>query len=228
MFALGARRPGRRSRRRRGSVGAVNGEHYFSQRPASPAERRTIRVRLRGREHEVVTAGGVFSPERLDTGTRVLLELAPEPPETGAALDLGCGWGPIAMALAGCSPELDVWAVDVNERALELARDNAERAGLRRVRTAGPQEVPEGLRFRLVWSNPPIRIGKKALHGLLRQWLPRLEPGGEAYLVVAKQLGADSLQRWLAAELPSFEVSRHGTDRGFRVLRAARTAPEDA
>lgn len=203
----------------------MSGDHYFSAQPASSDERHSIRVRLRGREHEVHTAAGTFSPERLDPGTRVLLDLVPDPPPSGAALDLGCGWGPIALALACASPGLDVWAVDVNERALDLTRGNARRAQLSTIRAVTPQQVPGGQRFRVIWSNPPIRIGKPALHELLLEWLPRLEPGGEAYLVVGKHLGADSLQRWLAAELGELEVTRHGSAKTFRVLRAARPHP---
>ena len=202
----------------------MTGDHYFSAKPASADERRRIRVRVRGRELELETAPGVFSPEHLDTGTRVLLETAATPPATGAALDLGCGWGPIALGLALESPELDVWAVDVNERALDLLRVNAAAAGAPRVRAVTPDEVPADVRFDVIWSNPPIRIGKQALHELLEQWLPRLAPGGAAWLVVAKQLGGDSLQRWVGERFPTFDVARAATDKGFRVITVV--APE--
>jgi 16S rRNA G1207 methylase RsmC len=196
-------------------------EHYFSARPSSEERPRTIRVTLAGRSLELTTAGGVFSPERLDTGTAVLLSRVPAPPTTGALLDLGCGWGPIAIAMALRSPQADVWAVDVNERALALTAANARIAGIR-VNSASPQDIPGDLRFATIWSNPPIRIGKPALHALLEQWLPRLAPGGTAWLVVAKQLGADSLQAWLDERFPDLEVSRAATDRGYRVLRVDR------
>lgn len=196
-------------------------EHYFSARPSSEERPRTIRVTLAGRALELTTAGGVFSPERLDTGTAVLLSRVPAPPSTGSLLDLGCGWGPIAIAMALRSPEADVWAVDVNERALALTAANARIAGIR-VNSASPQDIPPGLRFATIWSNPPIRIGKAALHGLLEEWLPRLAPAGEAWLVVAKQLGGDSLQSWIAERFPDLEVSRAATDKGYRVIRVAR------
>lgn len=199
-------------------------EHYFSSKPASEDALRTIPVRLAGRDVEVLTAGGVFSPDHVDHGTRVLLDEAPTPPASGNLLDVGSGWGPIALTLALESPEATVWAVDVNERALDLVRRNAARLGLANVNAVLPDEVPGDLSFATIWSNPPIRIGKPALHELLETWLPRLDAGASAWLVVQRNLGADSLQRWLAETLPpGFGVERRATDKGFRVLEA--TAP---
>ena len=150
------------------------GEHYFTAQPATSAERRTVEVDLAGRRLTVVTAGGVFSPDHVDTGTQVLLREAPPPPTQGALLDLGCGWGPIALSLGLLSPDATVYAVDVNERALELTRANAAAAGLGDLWGYLPDEVPPDVRFDLIWSNPPIRVGKAALHDLLGTWLPRL------------------------------------------------------
>jgi len=202
------------------------GEHYFSARPSSEERPRTIRVTLAGRSLELTTANGVFSAERLDAGTAVLLSHVPAPPSSGALLDLGCGWGPIAIAMALRSPEADVWAVDVNERALALTAANARIAGIS-IKSAYPQGIPADLRFATIWSNPPVRIGKEALHELLESWLPRLEPGGEAWLVVAKQLGADSLQSWIADRFArdGLGVERAATERGYRVLVVSRSAP---
>lgn len=201
-----------------------SGDHYFTAEPASADEQRTFTVRLAGRDVTVHTAGGIFSPDGLDKGTAVLLREAPAPPERGTFLDLGCGWGPVTLTLALSSPAADVYAVDVNERALDLARANARDLGLDRVHVSRPDGIPEDVRFDLIWSNPPIRVGKAVLHEMLLHWLPRLAPGGAAYLVVQKNLGSDSLQRWLAEHLPAgeFEVSRYATDKGFRVLRVTR------
>lgn len=196
-------------------------EHYFSAQPASAAQRRDIEVELAGRRVSVQTAAGVFSPDHLDTGTAVLLREAPDPPAQGALLDLGCGWGAIALHLALRSPAATVYAVDVNERARQLTRDNAAALGLTRVLACPPDEVPSDLRFAAIWSNPPIRVGKPALHEMLARWLPRLAEGGAAYLVVAKQLGADSLARWLTTEL-GLPCERIATDKGFRVLAVRR------
>ena len=201
----------------------MGSEHYFSASPASPENLRRIRVRLAGRELELTTAGGVFSPDHLDTGTHVLLANTPPPPPGGDLLDLGCGWGPIALSLALDAPHATVWAVDVNERALDLVRRNAETLGLDNVNASLPDDVPEGVRFRTIRSNPPIRVGKNELHGLLERWIPRLDERSDAWLVVQRNLGSDSLQRWLAATFDrGYSVHRAATGRGFRVLRVRR------
>jgi 16S rRNA (guanine1207-N2)-methyltransferase len=194
-----------------------NVEHYFVD-PSVPSDRRRMTVGLGGREVEVVTDRGVFSKDEVDDGTRVLLDAVP-PPAGDHLLDLGCGWGPITLALAFAAPEATVWAVDVNPRARELCADNARSLGLTNVRVAAPDEVPAEVRFGGIWSNPPIRIGKPALHELLTTWLGRLADGGEAYLVVAKNLGSDSLLRWL--QETGFDASRYAAKKPFRVLRVS-------
>jgi 16S rRNA (guanine1207-N2)-methyltransferase len=204
----------------------MSSDHYFSSSPRSDFSTRTIRVRLAGRDLDLVTAGGVFSPEHLDQGTRVLLDSVPPPPADGHLLDLGAGWGPIALSLALQSPDATVWAVDVNERALDLVRRNAARLGITNVNAALPGDVPADVRFAAIWSNPPIRVGKQELHAILAQWLPRLEADAAAWLVVAKHLGAESLQRWLADEL-GLDVERAANSKGFRVLAARHTSADD-
>lgn len=203
-------------------------DHYFSAAPASAAERRGRSVRLGGRDVDVTTAGGVFSPEHVDTGTRVLLDHVPEPP-SGDLLDLGCGWGPISLDAAlrahDARTAVRIWALDVNERALQLTADNAAALGLTNVNAVAGTDVPADLGFSAIWSNPPIRVGKAALHDMLLTWLPRLLTGASAHLVVAKKLGADSLLRWLDSELGAeFSAERIATAKGFRVLRVDRSA----
>ncbi|MDO4717478.1 MAG: methyltransferase [Propionibacteriaceae bacterium] len=192
--------------------------HYF-ETPVGDPRIRQVPATIWGRDYVFATSSGVFSGTRLDLGTSVLLrEVAP--PEAGRLLDLGCGFGPIAVALADHSPGVTVDAIDVNDRALELTRRNASEHGVAaRVRVCRPEEVAEETVYDEIWSNPPIRIGKDALHGLLLDWLPRLIPGGAAYLVVGKNLGADSLQRWLDAQ--GYPCQRLASAKGFRVLRAA-------
>lgn len=192
-------------------------DHYFTAAPASADERRRLRVRLAGREVDVEVAPGVFSPGGLDKGTAVLLDEAPDPPATGTFLDLGCGWGAIAITLALRSPGATVWALDVNERALDLTRRNAATLGLDGVRATTADGIPDDVRFDLIWSNPPIRVGKAVLHALLRTWLPRLSPTGVAHLVVQRNLGSDSLQRWVETEL-EMPCTRLTSSKGFRVL----------
>jgi len=200
--------------------GILAGEHYFSADPAVAHERHEVVFDALDQEFRLTSASGVFSWSRLDPGTAVLLKEAPAPdPRTeGALLDLGCGYGPIASVLATAAPRATVYAIDVNQRALELVRENAAALGLaERIVAALPDEVPDGVGFTQIWSNPPIRIGKPELHALLLRWLPRLAPDGTAWLVVAKNLGGDSLQRWLAEQ--GFTAERHASHKGFRVLR---------
>ncbi len=192
-------------------------DHYFTAQPASAAERRALTVRLAGRDVEVETAGGIFSPGRIDLGTSVLLRHVPDPPAAGDLLDLGCGWGPLALTMALEAPEARVWAVDVNERALDLVRSNAARLGLANVTAVRPDEVPDDVAFAACWSNPPIRVGKAVLHDLMRTWLPRLRADASAHLVVQRNLGADSLATWLTQEL-GMHVDRRASAKGFRVL----------
>lgn len=196
-------------------------DHYFTADPASADERRRLTVHLAGREVEVQTAHGVFSGGHLDLGTQVLLRTVPNPPTTGELLDLGCGWGPIAFSLAMLSPGARVWAVDVNRRALDLVARSAADLRLPAVHAVEPDAVPAELSFAALWSNPPIRVGKTALHAMLAGWLPRLTPDGEAWLVVQRALGADSLQAWISDDL-GLPAERVASAKGFRVLRVTR------
>lgn len=201
----------------------MSNEQYFAAQPASELNLRTFHARLVGQVYELFTASGIFSPERIDAGTEVLLANVPAPPPGGDLLDLGCGWGPIALSLAIHSPRATVWAVDVNERALDLVRRNARSLGLENVNACTPDYVPTDVDFLSIWSNPPIRVGKHELHGLLERWLPRLEVGSDAWLVVQRNLGSDSLQRWLEATYPDdFTFTRVATNKGYRVIRGRR------
>ena len=201
----------------------MGSDHYFSASPSSAEHLRRIPVTLAGRSGEVTTAGGVFSPDHVDGGTGVLLANTPPPPPGGDLLDLGCGWGPIALSVAIASPHARVWAVDVNERALDLVRRNAADWGLDNIVAALPDDVPDEIAFRGIRSNPPIRVGKNELHGLLERWIPRLDERSDAWLVVQRNLGSDSLQRWLAATFEhDYSVTRAATARGFRVLKVRR------
>lgn len=196
-------------------------DHYFDQSPSSDDRRHDVSAAIWGREMVFTTSSGVFSHDGLDKATDVLLR-ASTPPMSGVVLDLGCGWGPIAVAIAAAradSATPTVWAVDVNERALELTRLNARRAGVE-VRTAQPADVPDDVVVDHLWSNPPIRIGKQALHDVLLRWLPRLSPTGTARLVVGRNLGSDSLQRWLVDQ--GWPTTRIGSEKGFRVLEVRR------
>jgi len=194
--------------------------HYFNEDPEVPSARKRIDVSLPDGSFSIETDTGVFSHGRVDSGTKVLLMEAPALPTSGHVLDLGCGAGPIAMTMARRSPESSVWAVDVNERARQLTRDNASALSLTNVTVASPDEVPDDVVFDVIWSNPPIKVGKQELHDLLNRWLARLAPDGYAVLVVNKNLGSDSLAKWLT-EL-GWTVKRISSRQGFRVLTVKR------
>jgi 16S rRNA (guanine1207-N2)-methyltransferase len=193
---------------------------YFAEQPAAPHRPGTVHVVLPDLHLTLATDSGVFSPARLDPGTRLLLDTAPPPPAGGDLLDLGCGYGPLALTLAARSPGARVWGVDTNRRALDLCAGNAGAAGLANVRCAGPADPALPGEFALIWSNPPIRIGKPALHDLLATWLGRLAAGAPAYLVVQRNLGSDSLQRWLTEA--GWDTSRFAAQAGYRVLQVRR------
>jgi len=199
-------------------------DHYFTATPSVASRPGEVRLHADGVDLTLATDTGVFSGGRIDRGTRVLLDAAPMPPVRGPMLDVGCGYGPIALTLAARRRRLPVWAVDLNERALGLTRANAQRAGLGNVTACLPDEVPADLSFAGIYSNPPIRSGKPALHALLLRWLPRLMPDGRAWLVVAKNLGSDSLQRWLEHE-QGFPTVRLVSEKGYRVLEVAPREP---
>jgi 16S rRNA (guanine1207-N2)-methyltransferase len=174
----------------------------------------------------LTTDTGVFGRAAVDPGTLFLLRRGPSPPLAGEILDLGTGYGPIAVTLGLRSTRARVWAVDVNRRALELAAGNARAAGATNVVAAAPDEVPAGLRFAAIYSNPPVRIGLAQLHPLLSGWLDRLTPDGVAHLVVHRHLGSDSLARWLASA--GFACERVASHDGYRILRVQpRTAVVD-
>jgi len=194
--------------------------HYFEARPTTASRPRTVRLRLGELDLEIQADRGVFGSKAIDQGTMILLREAPLPPPSGDLLDLGSGYGPIALVLARRSPEARVWAVDVNERAIELTRANAATAQTPNVSAMPPEQVPEELRFDAIYSNPPVRVGKAPLHELLLTWLPRLKAGGAAYLVVQRNLGSDSLAKWLGEQ--GFQVTRLKSKKGYRVLEVKR------
>jgi 16S rRNA (guanine1207-N2)-methyltransferase len=195
---------------------AARPSHYFDPAPVVGSKPRQVHLHVGELAIELQADRGVFGSRGVDLGTLVLLREAPAPPARGDILDLGSGYGPIAIALARSAPQARLWAVDVNERALELTKTNAAAAGTPNVVATTPDEVPADLQFDAIYSNPPVRVGKAALHDLLLRWLGRLKPGGRAYLVVQRNLGADSLAAWLATQ--GYHVQRLKAKKGYRVL----------
>jgi 16S rRNA (guanine1207-N2)-methyltransferase len=199
------------------------GAHYFEARPRAASDPRTVELVLPDLTVALRADRAVFSGDRVDPGTRhLLLDVPPPPPGTRHALDLGCGYGPVAVTLARRAPGATVWAVDVNERAVELCRANAAALGAGAVRASTVTDgrpfgdVPDDVELDLIWSNPPVRIGKPALHALLGRWLDRLAPTGRAWLVVQKHLGSDTLARWLDGQ--GWPTERVSSRAGYRLL----------
>jgi 16S rRNA (guanine1207-N2)-methyltransferase len=201
------------------SLSAPKRGHYFDPTPQVESKPRTVHLHLGELAIELQADRGVFGSRGIDLGTMAPLRETPAPPGEGDILDLGSGYGPIAVTLARRSPGARVWAVDVNERALQLTRANIEAAKTPNVTACLPDEVPAEVRFAAIYSNPPVRVGKAPLHEILLRWLPRLEPGASAYLVVQRNLGADSLAAWLSTQ--GYAVERLKSKKGYRVLRVA-------
>lgn len=192
-------------------------EQYFDADPTSPSAPETVDLVLPDLSVTLTTDSGVFAKQRIDPGTKLLLLDGPDPVVGDTnLLDLGAGYGPIAITLASRNPQAMVWAVEINRRARDLCRRNAADAGLTNITVVAPDEVPADIGFDRLWSNPPIRIGKPALHGLMERWLTRLTPAGTAHLVVQKHLGSDSLHRWL--ETKGWPTTRRSSRAGYRLL----------
>ncbi|MFM8857350.1 MAG: class I SAM-dependent methyltransferase [Actinomycetota bacterium] len=195
--------------------------HYFDSTPSAVSDPGVVHVSLPDFSFDLATDSGVFGRRRLDPGTKILLLEAPELPEQGEFLDLGCGVGPIAITMALRRPSARVWAVDINERARHLTSANSAKLGTGNVVVLDPTDVPEEIRFDVIWSNPPIKIGKKALHAMLTTWIPRLTERGRAVLVVHKNLGSDSLAAWLQSN--GWAVERLTSRQGYRLLEVRRS-----
>lgn len=191
-------------------------DHYYSVNPTSEHDVRRITAQIYGRSLAFDTDAGVFSRDGLDVGTRVLLEALPE--LSGRVLDLGCGWGPVGVALLARNPELQVQMTDVNSRAVALSRSNLD---LNRVSASVVQgDAFENVtgKFSAVITNPPIRAGKTAIYQMFAAAREYLEPDGALFIVIRKQQGAPSALKYLREIYASAEVIER--EAGFWVIRA--------
>lgn len=192
---------------------------YFDSEPTVTSSERTVELVLPDVQATLTTDRGVFSADHVDTGSKLLLLDGPAAvTDDRVIVDVGCGYGPIAYTLAVRNPNATVYAVDVNQRARDLCARNT--ASLSNVVVFAPEDVPTDLVIDRVWSNPPIRVGKKVLHDLMDRWLGQLSPDGSAHLVVQKHLGADSLHSWL--ERSGWQVERRSSKKAFRLLDVSR------
>lgn len=191
-------------------------DHYYTETPNSEHDERRVTLVALGNELTFTTDAGVFSRDGLDRGTEVLLDALP--PLAGRVLDLGCGWGPVGVALGKKYPGLEIVMTDINTRAADLARRNLAQNGVRATVLQGDGFDPvEGL-FDAIVTNPPIRAGKAVIYGLFDRARDFLKPGGALYLVIRKQQGAPSALKFLKERYREAEVIDRGS--GFHVIRA--------
>jgi len=213
--ALGAQGPLVRQRRRDLS------DHYYTHRPGAAHDETSFDTTLRGMGFRFVTDAGVFSRDRVDFGSLLLIEAMRVGP-ADVVLDLGCGYGPIGAVAARLAPQGYIYMVDVNERAVELARRNLALNGIRNaeVRVSDGLVAVPGIVFDTILTNPPIRAGKQTVYRLLDEAYAALRPGGALWVVVQNKQGAPSMKRKLQELFGNVtDVARKA---GYHVFRAER------
>lgn len=208
--------------------GTITPAHYFDSRTpfmdasvlkSSPQ----FSANARGMELRFVTGGGVFSKGTLDAGTQLLLETL-DLENCDAVCDLGCGWGPLAAFVAASWPEKNVYAVDVNPRAVQLSRWNFELNNLGNTTVwcgDGLAAVAPAV-FDAVVTNPPIRAGNRVLERFFEESVRVLRPGGVLWAVIRTAQGAKTWQKRLAAQFGSCET--RAIDHGYRILECRLSA----
>ncbi|NLM78124.1 MAG: class I SAM-dependent methyltransferase [Ruminococcaceae bacterium] len=195
--------------------------HYFDQEPSAGHQEKSITVALAGQTFSFTTDRAVFSRQRLDYGSSLLIEtvLRDHPAKTGRLLDLGCGYGAVGIIMKRLRPALSVVLCDINERALALARRNAldnQARYIDIIHSDGLAAV-SGC-FDLILTNPPVRAGKKTVYRFFNESADRLLPGGALYLVLRKHQGAPSAIRYLETRFHSVAVIERSA--GFWVVKA--------
>lgn len=196
-------------------------EHYYTARPETAHDEVTFTATLRGMAFKIVTDSAVFSRDRVDFGSALLIEAMQIAP-TDTVLDLGCGYGPIGMAAARMATEGRVYMVDVNERAAALARRNLAENGIANaeVRVGDALDPVTGIEFDKVLTNPPIRAGKQTIYRMIDEAHKALRSGGAIYVVIQTKQGAPSMKKKLAEVFGNVEdVEREA---GYHVFRAAK------
>ncbi|HMS25600.1 MAG TPA: methyltransferase [Acidimicrobiia bacterium] len=198
---------------------------YFDESPDVPSDPKTVLFTFKEIDYVFETDRGVFSYERIDKATRILLDVFSEKyygDQPEMIIDVGCGYGPITCVVADQFPQAHIIGVETNQRARDLAIKNCRKnIGGDRIRIMSPAEVDDTIMVDLIVSNPPIRIGKDALYELLRGWSTRLNEGGQMWIVMAKNLGSDSTAAYLESEC-GLAVHRVASKKGFRVLRCVK------
>ena len=194
-------------------------DHYYSKKPSAASDKRTLDAVLRGKAFSFVTDAGVFSKDGVDFGSRLLIETM-EIAEDDAVLDVGCGYGPIGLSAAALATRGKVTMIDINERAVELAKENARRNGLANVEVLQGDlfEPVQGQTFTKILTNPPIRAGKQVVHQIFEQAREHLTEGGQLWVVIQKKQGAPSALAKLETLFPS--VREADKNKGYRIYCA--------
>ncbi|WP_087975034.1 class I SAM-dependent methyltransferase [Oceanobacillus rekensis] len=195
-------------------------EHYFSNKPQSKTSPRTWTYQLRGQEYTFTSDVGVFSKNEVDFGSKLLIEHFQEPDISGELLDLGCGYGPIGISLAGSFKDRTVVMADVNERALALAEKNSSGNKLDNTIVIQSDRFSNlgDKSFAAILTNPPIRAGKKVVHQMFEESLGALRPNGELWVVIQKKQGAPSAIKKIEELFENVEVVTK--NKGYYILRA--------
>lgn len=196
-------------------------DHYYTRTPSSMSDERTITADLRGHSLRFTTDAGIFSRDYVDFGSRLLVETM-EIPVGAKVLDVGCGYGPIGIAAAKLHEANRVTMIDVNERAVELAKRNVEMNQVHnaRVMVSDLYEAVTDRDYDVVLTNPPIRAGKQVVHAIFSGALEVLRAGGSLWVVIQKKQGAPSAFAKLQ-ELYS-SVEEVTKDKGYRIFRAVK------
>ncbi|MBN1683574.1 class I SAM-dependent methyltransferase [Candidatus Bathyarchaeota archaeon] len=195
-------------------------EHYYTIKPTSKERRGLLKCTLRGNSFQFITNSGVFSPKRIDNGTRILIETMVLP-KKGNLLDIGCGYGPIGIVAAKLNPDLNIWMTDLNMRAIELTNENIKLNDLNKIKILQGDlyEPVKNILFNVVLSNPPISSGmKKVIEPLIYGADSHLEPKGSLQLVVQSNKGGKRLSDYLVKYFGSYEVLEKKS--GYTVMAA--------
>ncbi|WP_339298246.1 class I SAM-dependent methyltransferase [Paenibacillus sp. FSL R5-0623] len=196
--------------------------HYYSDKPQVAHDRRATEAVLRGFSLRFVTDAGVFSKNGIDYGSRVLID-AIELPSGAHVLDVGCGYGPMGLTAAKLVPDGHVTMIDINERAVELSRENAKANGINNVTVLQSNLLAEVKKqdFDVILTNPPIRAGKDTVHTIFEQAHRHLKVGGSLWIVIQKKQGAPSAK----AKLESLfgRVEEVTKDKGYRIFKAVKS-----
>ncbi|MCM3588488.1 class I SAM-dependent methyltransferase [Mesobacillus maritimus] len=194
--------------------------HYYSKNPEVESKPVYWDFVLKGHSLRFKTDRGVFSKKEVDFGSRLLIEAFQFEKEEGNLLDVGCGYGPIGLSLAKSYPEAFVHMVDVNQRALDLAKENAELNQVKNVKIYESDRLlqVEGNQFQAILTNPPIRAGKSVVHDIFEQSFDRLVESGELWVVIQKKQGAPSAIEKLESMFAQVEVVLK--KKGYFIIKA--------